>query len=533
MKQLIITFLLTLIFVALEAQSFEMVKDINPNGNAFSYSYSLQAIVYKGKLFFTANDGSGDFLYYTDGTSEGTQKFLAVNLRGSSAPIFHIVNDKLIFTNNDTEHNAELWVTDGTTKGTHLLKDIHPTRSSEPRYIKSWNGKLYFSANDGAHGNELWVSDGTPEGTHILKDIHENGSSNPSNFTVYNGKVYFKATDAVHGDALWVTDGTAAGTSLAINIKPYFLNYPMLVYKNKLYFTASDNIHGYELWATDGTEAGTHMIKDIHPNGSSNPIYLTLLSEKIFFTADDGIHGTEIWVTDGTSEGTHLVKDIRLNETSVPVELIAFSGKLYYAADDGIHGEEIWVTDGMTETTTLLKDIHPEYGSHYEAYSFAEYSGKLYFAANEDYSNQHLWVTDGTPEGTQRLMPANYTPADDDPLGSVGEFFVYNNALYFSAVYDDRGIELWKYTDATVTNIDSKASNNLGFSLYPNPVKDRININYSDNIDQIKLIDINGRIIRVWNNYQSSIDIKNLDAGTYFIQITTDERTGTKLFIKN
>jgi ELWxxDGT repeat protein len=34
-----------------------------------------------------------------------------------------------------------------------------------------YSGKLIFMANDSAHGSELWVTDGTALGTHILKDI--------------------------------------------------------------------------------------------------------------------------------------------------------------------------------------------------------------------------------------------------------------------------------------------------------------------------------------------------------------------------
>ncbi|WP_413467324.1 ELWxxDGT repeat protein [Pleurocapsa sp. FMAR1] len=49
------------------------------------------------------------------------------------------------------------------------------------------------TANDGENGRELWVSDGTTEGTQLVKDINPGGDgSNPSNLTEFNNKLYFR-----------------------------------------------------------------------------------------------------------------------------------------------------------------------------------------------------------------------------------------------------------------------------------------------------------------------------------------------------
>ena len=99
------------------------------------------------------------------------------------------------------------------------------------------SSKLVFSAETSADGRELWVTDGTPEGTHLLVDINPDGSSNPGSFyspteaghvastvadfgSLGDGRVLFGADDGTHGVELWTSDGTAEGTRLVDDINP-------------------------------------------------------------------------------------------------------------------------------------------------------------------------------------------------------------------------------------------------------------------------------------------------------------------------
>ena len=82
--------------------------------------------------------------------------------------------------------------------------------------------KAFFAATDNANGEELWVTDGTKEGTHLVKDIVPGvGSSNPSNLGRLNDKVLFAAYTDLDEVQVWVSDGTEAGTKqLTENIVP-------------------------------------------------------------------------------------------------------------------------------------------------------------------------------------------------------------------------------------------------------------------------------------------------------------------------
>ena len=88
------------------------------------------------------------------------------------------------------------------------------------------NGTLYFTVNDAVHGDELWKSNGTDKGTVMVKDIaagkYPSGggprSSNPFDLTAVNGTLFFSADDGVHGRELWKSNGTVAGTVLVKDI---------------------------------------------------------------------------------------------------------------------------------------------------------------------------------------------------------------------------------------------------------------------------------------------------------------------------
>lgn len=65
-----------------------------------------------------------------------------------------------------SDYGTELWTTDGTTAGTHLLRDIRPGRTgSDPGPFWSLgNGVALFMADDGVHGRELWWTTGVAAG---------------------------------------------------------------------------------------------------------------------------------------------------------------------------------------------------------------------------------------------------------------------------------------------------------------------------------------------------------------------------------
>ncbi len=73
------------------------------------------------------------------------------------------------------------------------------------------------------------------------------------------------------------------------------------------------------------------------------------------------------------------------------------------------------------------------------------------------------------------------------------------------------------------------------FAVYPNPVNDVVNITNITNvaINASQITDINGRIVKEVKGITSQINVSELNAGVYFLKITTDQGTGTTKIIKN
>ncbi len=84
------------------------------------------------------------------------------------------------------------------------------------------NGFAYFDATDGAtnHDRELWRSNGKSAGTKLVHDINPSGESDPENLQPIGHTLYFAARDEGGNDSeLWRSNGTHAGTKL---VKEFF-----------------------------------------------------------------------------------------------------------------------------------------------------------------------------------------------------------------------------------------------------------------------------------------------------------------------
>ncbi|WP_165839029.1 hypothetical protein [Roseicella frigidaeris] len=413
-----------------------------------------------GRAVFTTRDGTD---WITDGTAEGTTPLPATLPALTGGSVAALGDGRFLLALDDGMHGTEPVITDFTAAGTRLLADLNPgpDGSAPALFTALGDGRFVFSASDRSPasappaggegegvGRELWISDGTAGGTHLLADINPGAaSSDPGGITLLgDGRFLFTADDGTHGEEPWISDGTACGTHLLADIqagagRSTFGSGFTALGDGRFIVTADDGIHGLEPWITDGTACGTHLLADINP-GLLDGVriltsYLVLEDGRVLMTGDDGIHGLEPWITDGTAEGTRLLADIQAGGADgASVFASAFytalgDGRALFAASDGLHGREPWVTDGTTGGTQLVMDIHPgEVGSDTLIVGpLAE--GRVLLRADDGEHGIELWSTDGTAEGTalvKDIWPGSFssmalfftrlTPMDTDAWGA-------------------------------------------------------------------------------------------------------------------
>ena len=391
-----------------------------------------------------------------------------INSLGDSNPSsFTFVGDLMFFTANDGTHGYELWVTDGTPSGTHMVKDIRSgADSSSCQYLTPMNGILYFSAYENVYGRELWRSDGTSAGTYMVKNINPSSSSIPSYLIVMNNILYFQADDQGTWDPfpsgvvaeLWRSDGTPGGTYRITNLDPYYGSSPrgFCVVGNTLYFEATDIPHGPSLYKTNGASYNTYFVKEIDID--TNWAVRRLGTKIIFKEWANPTYGDELWVSDGSSGGTFRLKDIYAGASDSDPRVVKIIGStMFFTAYNGTYGRELWKTDGTVLGTVIVKDIYPGTSSGCDSnLESAVLNGILYFEGNTPENGHELWRTDGTELGTYLVK--------DIQTGSGGDIsylVASDNYLYMNGYNSTYGNELW-ISDGTEEGTRLVADSNLG-----------------------------------------------------------------------
>jgi ELWxxDGT repeat protein len=392
--------------------------------------------------------------------------------------------DKLFFSAPDNMHGRELWVTDGTSAGTHIVKDINPGIAGSVNInfafsAYAFNGILYFKANDGVTGHELWRSDGTESGTWLVKDLYiDNGDHSLSDFASTDSVLYFIG----NGTTLWRSNGTAAGT---YPLRSFLIARNLAAFKNNIYFSAAADNNGEELWKSNGATGATSLLRDLNGViGASLPCNFHATSNALYFTAVTNA-GWELWKTTGTYDATKMVKDINPGGANSVLDfyteatIINIGNTVYFRATDGTSGYQLWKSDGSEAGTVRVSNIAdgvsqycnfpivngkiffnsysgPDYWQYdpvagivsptgYPFYNYFEnnYSrnarfigSHLYYAGTDSIYGSEMWLSDGSPFTTRRIQETHlidnfytiYSSGFNSILGTIGSRLLFTLA---------------------------------------------------------------------------------------------------------
>ncbi len=413
------------------AEGTGLLADLFPSdsGDVPNSSSPDRLTLFNGAVFFQARSELGSDIWFSDGTTEGTQllRDLAPGSPLTVTSPLTVVNDRLLFETyqSDTVQRV-LWASDGTAEGTSPISDPENRVFNFGSTQASLGERLLFSSG----GRELWVTDGTEGGTQLLQELAV------ATMLTVGDVVFMEASDRNRGYELWVSDGTVDGTRLVKDLRPGITSSaPNLLraLNGEVYFTAK-GLDGEQLWASDGTEDGTRLVKAISPLSGLISRVTAEVDGKLLFVTRTPETGMELWGTDGTEAGTQLIQDINPGAASSLIANMTQLGDRVVFTASGPDGTEPWVTDGTPEGTVQLKDIYEGYQT-FNSYSSSRRSSRpvplpapgplqsverphssapreltvvgdrLYFTAGVG-KNRDLWQTDGTPEGTVQVASA-------------------------------------------------------------------------------------------------------------------------------
>lgn len=317
-----------------------LVKDIRPgSGNGIgsgTFFYVMKTSLGE-RLLFTADDGvNGEQTWISDGTFAGTRLFKEIDgSLGFATP----VGNQLFFVVE--RPNPVLWRTDGTPEGTRQLKQFpqgtNITKNALP------GGKLLIKSTSSQGGLQLWVSNGTSAGTTLLRVINPGATGGYGQQEMLVGsKLFFTANDGSSGIELWVSDGTTAGTRLLKDISPGSSGSSpreLTAVGNQLYFLAKSSSSNIGLWGTDGTSEGTRQLKQFPQVANASDLQLTTLPNgKLLLNVTDPQGASQLWISDGSGAGTRQLANLNL----LPHDFRLLANTLIFRGNDGSSGVEPW-----------------------------------------------------------------------------------------------------------------------------------------------------------------------------------------------
>lgn len=276
-----------------------LVEDIEPGPDSSS-PRSFVRVGNEAFYFVAAQDRvSGDTIHLWRST--GAPGATSVLSRAGDNIIFNpvAVKSRLYFLVDNDEGEASLWKTDGAASNTQQLQYFF---GRYPHDLVGLGKRVVFSAGSAEpEGEELWISNGSTSGTKLVKDIWPGPTgSSPSSLAVLDSRVFFAANNGSgEGRELWVSNGTGSGTALFKNLAPgggSSSPEALASIEGSLFFSASDGVHGHEPWVSDGTRSGTKQLRSLaHGSASSSPRDFVRSGWDVFFSADDGKTGRELW----------------------------------------------------------------------------------------------------------------------------------------------------------------------------------------------------------------------------------------------
>lgn len=200
----------------------DLMLDLNPtpqtsspaNGNPSNF------LLGDSYFYFTGYSPTGFGIWRSDGTVDGTTMIIPISQGQVTA--FANKGDSLFYVLRTTGAGSSttFYRANGVSGAATAARDIGPSADVDDRSALA-RGMHFVTIRQSATGWELWQSDGTLAGTHMVRDMNPGpGDSGIRWIRTAGNRVVFARNDGISGEDLWITDGTEQGTMLAVDVAP-------------------------------------------------------------------------------------------------------------------------------------------------------------------------------------------------------------------------------------------------------------------------------------------------------------------------
>lgn len=193
------------------------------------------------------------------------------------------------------------------------------------------------------------------------------------------------------------------------------------------------------------------------------------------------------------------------------------------------HLDQIYTSSQLTSwVQTWLDRVETQTGVRPILYLNSHYAAYL----NSSLNSYGLWIA--KPGTSPSTPPTN--------LGNWNTWLFKQYSWYGSVNGISGNVDLDSF-HGNATDFNNLISTNgiselkaLGFKFYPNPVHQNLYLKPKNNqsLTAVKIFDLNGRLLKEYDEHISKIDVSALKNGVYLMQvILNNQQTGTVKFVKN
>jgi len=187
--------------------------------------------------------------------------------------------------------------------------------------------------------------------------------------------------------------------------------------------------------------------------------------------------------------------------------------------------------DGTLDTTFVSYNL-PQNGSNYTIFDVSICNDGKYII------NGGFSIYNDTPSNQIAKINSNGTIDNSFNIGTGP-----NNSVWETYIQEDEKIligGIFTTYNGTSTNLIARLNNSIlsintnlikgNFSFYPNPTQDVLFIESQEPIEIVKIYSLQGQLIIEGSS--NRVDVSQLTTGLYFVQVSSNDKTSTKRFIK-